>query len=79
MTDGGIHPNALEGVTQSREVGEQKAWDILTNWMLLVDEHAAWHLTKLTAHLSNMSLVYRVKVNDANYHYYAIERRVWAI
>ena len=78
MPDGWVHPYAVEVADHAREVGEQKGWGALTSRLLLVDEHEAWHLTKLTAHLSDMPLVYRAKVNDVNYHYYAIERPVWA-
>ncbi len=72
-------PEACLGVVRALcDRAKAEDWQAATERMLLVNEHEAWHLTKLAAHISDMPLVYRGKVNDANWHFYAIGQLRWA-
>ena len=60
-----------------RKVGEEEGWEAATSRELAVNEHEAWHLTELAAHIAGYPLVYRARVNEQNWHYYAIDRLRW--
>jgi hypothetical protein len=65
-------------VEKTWEIGAANGWQAVTERLLAVNEHEAWHLTNLVAHLAGWPLVYRARVNDINWHYYAIARPVRA-
>ncbi len=55
----------------------EKDWEPVQWGTLFVNEHEAWHLTNLAAWVNNMPMVYRAKVNDLNWHYFAIAEPRW--
>ena len=57
-----------------RAEGARQDWAALTTRTLLVNAHEAWHLTDLAADVMGWPMVYRVKVNDRNWHFLAIDR-----
>lgn len=73
-----VHPHAQVVAKRAFDFGREKGWDALTTKSLLVNEHEAWNLTKMVAYLSDMPLVYRAKVNDINWHYFALSRPSWS-
>ena len=78
MPKGWVHPNAQVVSKRAHDFGQDQCWDALTTKSLLVNEMEAWNLTKLVAHASDMPLVYRAKVNDINWHYFALSRPSWS-
>ncbi len=78
MPEGWVHPLAQIVSKRAHDLGQKKGWDALTTKSLLVNENEAWNLTKLAAHASEMPLVYRAKVNDINWHYFALSRPSWS-
>lgn len=70
-------PAALEVAKTVHAEGVKHGWQAVTEKYLAVDEDEAWHLTELAAHFSKMPLVYRAKVNEKNWHFFAIERPTW--
>jgi hypothetical protein len=62
---------------QLRDAGLKNSWDALSEPMLLINEHEAWHMTKLGAWIAGYPMVYRAPVNELNHHYFAIDRPVW--
>jgi len=77
MPKGWVHDHAQVVSKRAREYGFEFGWEALTNKSLLVNEQEAWNLTKLVAHISDMPLVYRAKVNDINWHFFALGRPSW--
>jgi hypothetical protein len=77
MPEGWVHAHAQVVARRAREYGIEFDWEALTAKSLLVNEQEAWNLTKLVAHISDMPLVYRAKVNDINWHYFALSRPSW--
>jgi len=77
MPEGWVHSHAQVVARRARAYGVEFNWEALTTKTLLVNEQEAWNLTKLVAHLSEMPLVYRAKVNDINWHYFALSRPSW--
>ena len=61
-----------------RDIGAEEGWDAVTRRLLNVNAHEAWHLTKLTAHAMGWPIVYRMKVNPQNWHYYVFSQPAWA-
>ena len=57
--------------------GEEHCHSVLTTNLLLVTEHDTWHLAKITAFLSNLPGVYRAKVNDRAWAYFAFAEPSW--
>lgn len=78
MPDDWVHQHARVVSKRCHDFGTEKSWDALTTKSLLVNEMEAWNLTKLAAQISDMPLVYRAKVNDINWHYFALSRPSWA-
>ena len=78
MPDGWVHENASVVSKRAYDFGLERDWNAMTTKSLLVNEHEAWNLTKMVAHLSDMPLVYRAKVNDINWHYFALSRPSWS-
>lgn len=74
--DGWMPPAATAAASKLRQLGEEKGWKALTEPNLYLDEHEAWHMTMLGAHIMGYPLVYRGSVNDMNAHYFAIDRPV---
>ena len=71
-------PAPALGVAQDLlDFGLQKDWQPLTEERLRLNEHEAWHMTKLAAWNAGFPMVYRGPVNECNYHYFAIDRPVW--
>lgn len=60
-----------------RAEGERRGWRAVTERHLLVNMHQAWHLTDLAAGVAGWPMVYRAKVNEANWHTFAIDRLTW--
>ena len=75
--DGWIHPQALQAVHKAYETGLDNGWQAVPARLLAVTTHEAWHLTKLVAHLNGWPMVYRARVNDINWHYFAMTRPRW--
>ncbi len=69
---------ALAASVRTLAAGKENGWQAVTERLLAVNEHEAWHLTKLVAHVNGWPLTYRAKVNDINWHYYAIARPIRA-
>ncbi len=65
-------------VRRLREHGAQWGWQPLTEPLLYLGEPDSWHMADLAADLAGWPMVYRAKVNDSNYHYFAISRPVVA-
>ena len=76
--DGWTKPKALEAVNAAYRAGVTNDWQAVTKRLLAVNEHEAWHLTNLVAHLNGWPMVYRARVNEMNWHYFALSRPVWA-
>ena len=75
--DGWIENGALNQVRTVHDIGRDHDWQAVSEKLLAVNTNEAWHLTKLCAHLLNYPLVYRAKVNEVNWHYYAIGQLEW--
>lgn len=60
------------------ERAEAEEWEAATHPILAVNEHEAWHLTNLTAHVMGWPLAYRAPVNDLNTHYFVLSEPHWA-
>ncbi len=69
---------ALEVANRLYDAGLDNGWQATTERTLAVNEHEAWHLTNLAAHVSEFPMTYRAKVNDKNWHYFALSRPRWA-
>ena len=78
MPEGWVHPNAQVVSKRAYDLGRKHGWNTLTTKSLLVNENQAWNLTKMVAHASDMPMVYRAKVNDLNWHYFALGRPSWS-
>ena len=76
--DGWIAAKALAAVNVAHRAGVSNGWQAVTERLLAVNEHEAWHLTNLVAHLNGWPLVYRARVNERNCHYFALSRPTWA-
>ncbi len=74
--EGWMPEAAVAAAQRARARGEEEGWQALTERMLAVNEEEAWHLTNLVAHLNGWPLVYRAKVNEKNWHFFAIDRPV---
>lgn len=72
-----VHEKALKPVNHAYDLALANGWQSVTERLLAVNEHEAWHLTKLVAHLNSMPMVYRARVNDINWHYFAMTRPRW--
>jgi len=68
----------LEPARRVQAEGEAQGWKAATSRLLAVNEHEAWHLTNLTAHVMGWPLTYRAKVNDINTHYFVLSEPRWA-
>lgn len=75
--EGWCQPPALAVAQMTFDEGTRKGWEAATSRLLCVNQHEAWHLTKLAAHVADLPLVYRAPVNDKNWHYFAIGRPAW--
>ena len=79
MPEGWISPAALTACQALKvRADEEGDWDPVQYGTLFVNEHEAWHLTKLTAWVNDMPMVYRAKVNEMNWHYFVIGKLSWA-
>ena len=78
MPKGWVHPHAQVVAKRTYDLGRQNGWEALTTKSLLVNGKEAWKLTKMVAQVSGMPLVYRAKVNDINWHYFALSRPSWS-
>lgn len=75
--DGWVSSKALEPVNLAYRAGLGNDWQAVTKRLLAMNEHEAWHLTSLVAHLNGWPLVYRAQVNDINWHYFALSHPAW--
>ena len=77
---GSDRPNdtELDLVRRLRAHGAAQGWKALTEPFLYINEHDSWHMADLAADLAGWPMVYRAKVNDKNFHYFAIARPVFA-
>lgn len=57
--------------------GTARGWQALTEPVLYLDEHEAWHMARLAAHVAGYPLVHSARVNEKNRHFFAIDRPVW--
>lgn len=58
-------------------IGSEKGWPCLTTPLLMMNECEAWLLTKFAASLAKYPLVYRAKVNEKAWAYFAIDTPIW--
>ena len=73
MPEGWLTPQSRAVCERLRARARQEdGWTPVLFGNLLVNEHEAWHLTNLAAWVSDMPIVYRAKVNEMNWHYFAI-------
>ncbi|KJZ18867.1 DUF6882 domain-containing protein [Loktanella sp. S4079] len=61
----------------ARAKGIENDWPCLTTAMLLLNDHEAWHLTEYAASLAQYPMVYRAKVNEKAWSFFAIDTPVW--
>ncbi|MEL6451803.1 MAG: DUF6882 domain-containing protein [Pseudomonadota bacterium] len=61
----------------ARAAGAAHGWVCLTTPTLLLDDAGAWHMTKYAARCAGHPLVYRAKVNDRAWAYFAMDTPVW--
>lgn len=75
------HPQKTEVSTrqleQVRAYGEANGFPVLTTPYLVVAAEDAWHLAKIAAHLLSWPGVYRAKVNDKSWSYFAFAQPAW--
>lgn len=72
-----ITPATRKAPDLARAKGEAEGWPCLTNSSLLLNQEEAWHLTDLAASLAGYPMVYRAKVNEKAWAYFAIDELVW--
>jgi len=61
----------------TRALGEAEDWPCLTTALLMLNECETWHLTKFAASLAGHPIVYRAKVNEKAWAYFAIDTPIW--
>jgi len=75
------HPHATEAteIAAQRvfEYGEERGFPVLTSNLLIVDQDNAWHMADVAAYLSGLPGVYRAKVNDVAWQYFAFSEPEW--
>jgi len=72
-----ITPATRKAPDLARAKGEAEGWPCLTNPSLLLNQGEAWHLTNLAAYLAEYPMVYRAKVNEKAWAYFAIDELAW--
>jgi hypothetical protein len=72
-----ITPATRRASDLARTLGAENDWPVLTSRLLLLNDHEAWHLTKLAASLAGHKVVYRAPVNDKATAYFAIDALKW--
>ena len=72
MPDGWVAPAARTAAERLHAHADRAGWEAGQHGLLYVNEYEAWRMAKLTAHVSGLPLVYRAKVNELNWHYFAI-------
>lgn len=78
MPDDWIELEARKVCARLKERAEEEGnWEPVERGTLYVNEHEAWHLTNLAAWVSDMPMVYRARVNEKNWHYFAIGPLKW--
>ncbi|SDE37358.1 hypothetical protein SAMN04488105_10381 [Salipiger thiooxidans] len=73
-----VPPPLITAAGRTCAVGHEMGWAPLVEPSLLVNEREAWALTALAAHVSELPLIYRARVNEVNTHYFAMSTPVWA-
>ena len=68
---------ALDVARHLKIRGTEETWEAVTTKNLVLGEHEAWHLAKLAARAAHFPMVYRARVNEVNWHYFAIGRMSW--
>ena len=61
----------------ARAKGEAEDWPVLTTPMLMLNECEAWHMTDFAASLAGHPMVYRAKVNQKAWAFFAIDQLSW--
>ena len=77
LSDGMVHPAEAAACARLAKRAEKEGWKVALTSYLYVNEHEAWHLTNLAAHVNGWPLTYRAMVNDINYQYFAIGQPTW--
>jgi len=72
-----VPPPLVAAAGRTCAVGHEMGWAPLAEPSLLVNEREAWALTALAAHVSELPLIYRARVNEVNMHYFAMSTPVW--
>lgn len=78
MPDDWLHPPVRTVCERLKARADQEGdWEPVMHGTLFVNEHEAWHLTNLAAWVNDMPMVYRAKVNEMNWHYFALGKPTW--
>ncbi|MDX8353888.1 hypothetical protein SLH47_16090 [Cognatiyoonia sp. IB215182] len=77
LPDTHITPANRKASDLARAKGEAEGWPCLTTPSLLLNADEAWHLTDLAAFLAGYPMVYRAKVNEKAWAYFAIDQLAW--
>ena len=75
----GKAPETNSAALQARDFGEAHGYDPLTHANLFVNRRDAWRMTKLTAYLAGLPMVYSVPIGHHVRAFMALERPMRAI